>query len=133
MSDTIFTKIIAGEVPGHFVYQDDICVAILDVFPAVTGQTLVIPKQPEPYAFALDEATYQHIFMIAKKIATVLDTELATERTCLVVEGFEVPHTHIKLYPMPDTTPLGHVMPNQTEGDPIELAALAETLKARLC
>lgn len=132
MSETIFTKIINREIPGHFIYEDNLCVAILDAFPAITGQTLVIPKQPEPYAFALDDTTYQHIFMVAKHIATVLDQELDTLRTCLVVEGFEVPHTHIKLYPVLDDTPLGKVLPNQHEGNSAELAALAERLRVKV-
>jgi histidine triad (HIT) family protein len=132
MSETIFTKIINREIPGHFIYEDDQCVAILDVFPAVTGQTLIIPKNPEPYAFALNDETYQHLFLVAKRIVAILDNELQTLRTCLVVEGFEVPHTHIKLYPVHDDTPLGMVLPNQHEGDPAQLAALAVQLRTAL-
>ncbi|HMA78578.1 MAG TPA: HIT family protein [Candidatus Paceibacterota bacterium] len=132
MSETIFTKIINGDIPGHFIYEDDTCVAILDAFPAVRGQSLVIPKQPEPYVFALPEDVYQHLFLVAKRISTVLDTELDTVRTCLVVEGFEVPHTHIKLYPMREETPLGAIMQQQTEANQAELATLAQTLKTQL-
>ncbi|MAZ29659.1 HIT family protein [bacterium] len=132
MSETIFTKIINREIPGHFIYEDEVCVAILDAFPAVAGQTLVIPREPVDYVFDLDDATYLHVFAVAKKIATALDIELKTERTCMVLEGFEVPHAHLKLYPVPDTTPLGQVLPNQTKGDPESLAALATQLKTAL-
>jgi len=116
-SETIFTKIINRQLPGHFIYEDEVCVAILDAFPAVSGQTLVIPKEPIDYVFALPEATYQHLFAVAKKIATMLDRELKTARTCLVLEGFDVPHTHLKLYPLPDVMPLGKIMPQTSPAD----------------
>lgn len=132
MTDTIFTKIINREIPGHFIYEDETCVAILDAFPAVPGQTLVIPRKVEDYVFALDDTTYQHLFAVAKRIALALDAALDTERTCMVLEGFEVPHAHLKLYPVPDTTPLGQVLPQQHEADDDELAELAEKIKRDL-
>jgi histidine triad (HIT) family protein len=97
---SIFSKIIAREIPAQFVYEDDICVVVMDKFPAVAGQTLVIPKLELDYAFDLPDDIYQHIFAVAKKIAKASDLTFNTVRTCLVVEGFEVPHVHIKLYPM---------------------------------
>jgi len=100
MTDSIFSKIIRREIPAQFVYEDDTCVVIMDKFPSIKGQTLVIPKQEVDYAYDLDDHTYAHIFKIAKKIALASDKALDSKRTCLVVEGFEVPHVHIKLYPM---------------------------------
>jgi len=100
---TIFSKIISREIPAQFVYEDEHCVAILDVFPTTPGQTLIIPRTPTPYLFDLEDDLYQHLLSVAKKIARALDIVFDTERTCLVVEGFEVPHAHIKLYPT--TTP----------------------------
>lgn len=123
---TIFTKIINRELPAHILFEDDICIVILDVFPAVPGQTLVIPKTPVSYIYDLDDATYLHICTIAKRIATALDTALNAERTCTVVEGFEVPHVHIKLYPVKDMkTPLGAILPTGKEATPEELSAIA--------
>lgn len=101
MSDkTIFSKIIDREIPGHFVYEDDLCVVIMDVFPSVPGQVLVIPREPVDYIFDLPATTYQHILQVSKTIALALDKTFDTSRTCMVVEGFEVPHAHIKLYPL---------------------------------
>ena len=97
---TIFSKIIAREISAQFVYEDDVCVVVMDKFPAVAGQTLVIPRLEMDYAFDLPDDIYQHIFAVAKKIAKASDIAFNTVRTCLVVEGFEVPHVHIKLYPM---------------------------------
>lgn len=133
MSESIFTKIINREIPGHFLYEDDVCVVILDKFPAVPGQALVIPHIEVAYAFDLDDTTYLHLATTAKKIAQVLDTTLETERTCLVIEGFDVPHVHFKLYPVADTkTPLGAIMPTGAEASDETLAALALQIKSAL-
>lgn len=126
---TIFSKIIDREVPGNFVYEDEICVVIMDAFPSVPGQVLVVPREPVDYIFDLSDATYQHIFAVAKKIAAALDATFDVSRTCLVVEGYEVPHTHIKMYPMPvSVTALDDVLGTTTPADPDELAALAEQI-----
>lgn len=100
MEDSIFTKIIRKEIPGAFVYEDDVCIGIIDKFPETEGKTLIIPKKQVDYIFDLDDETYQHLFDVAKKISKALDKTFKTERTCLLVEGFEVPHVHIKLYPV---------------------------------
>lgn len=99
---TVFEKIIDGEIPSVKVFEDDICIVIMDKFPTIEGQVLVIPKKAVNYTFDLDDKTYNHLFKISKNIARALDKALETERTCLVVEGFEVPHAHIKLYPVKD-------------------------------
>lgn len=123
---TIFTKIIKREIPGFFVYEDEVCAVFLDKFPAVAGQTIVATKVETDYIFDLPDETYLHICAIAKIVAHALDEVYQTERTCLVVEGFEVPHVHIKLYPMTSTEePLGAVMPRQKEASDEELATAA--------
>ena len=96
---TIFERIILGEIPSVKVYEDDICIGIMDKFPLLKGQALIIPKKPIDYAFDLDDETYLHSLAVAKKIAKAIDVVLSPLRTCLVIEGFEVPHAHIKLYP----------------------------------
>ena len=103
MSESIFTKIVKREVPAEIIYEDDHCIAIMDRFPMVKGQSLVIPKEEIGYAFDLDDDTYIHLFKVAKKIATASDKAFDAERTCLVVEGFDVPHVHIKIYPLQDS------------------------------
>jgi histidine triad (HIT) family protein len=130
---TIFTKIINREIPGFFVYEDDVCVVLMDKFPAVTGQVMVVPKAAVAYAFDLSDETYLHICMIAKLTAQALDAVFQTERTCLVIEGFEVPHVHIKLYPMiSDKEPLGAVMPHQKEAGDQTLAEQAARIQMTL-
>lgn len=130
---SIFTKIINREIPGHFIYEDDFCVAILDKFPAVKGQSLIIPKKDVDYAFDLDDETYLHLFQVAKKVGKASDKALDAERTCLVVEGFDVPHVHIKIYPMQDTkTALGAIMPEGKEATDEELAIVATQIQAAI-
>ena len=97
---TIFEMIIGGEIPAAKFYEDEVCIGIVDKFPATAGQVLIIPRTPVDYAFDLDEETYSHIFNVAKKVAKAIDKAFTPIRTCLVVEGFDVPHTHIKLYPV---------------------------------
>lgn len=126
---TIFTKIINREIPAYFLYEDEHCVAILDRFPAVPGQALVIPKQEVDYAFDLDDETYLHLFQVAKTVGTAIDAALQPERTCLVVEGFDVPHVHIKIYPMPNKEKaLGAVMHESSEATDEELEAMKEKI-----
>ena len=130
---SIFTKIIKREIPGHFLYEDDFCVVILDKFPAVKGQSLVIPKKDIDYAFDLDDDSYLHLFQIAKRIAKASDKALGAMRTCLVVEGFDIPHVHIKIYPMQDTQQaLGSIMPHGAEANDEELAVVATQIIAAL-
>jgi len=130
---TIFTKIINREIPGHFIYEDNICVAIMDKFPAVRGQSLVIPKKDIDYAFDLDDDSYIHLFTVAKRIAKASDAALHAVRTCLVVEGLDVPHVHIKIYPMQNTdTALGALMHQSAEAHDEELALLASQIAAAL-
>lgn len=99
---TIFEKIIDREIPSIFVYEDEKVVAIMDKFPAISGQVLVIPKKPVDYVFDLDEETYEYLFKIAKKIGPAMHKAFEAKRVCMLVEGFHVPHVHIKMYPVRD-------------------------------
>jgi diadenosine tetraphosphate (Ap4A) HIT family hydrolase len=130
---TIFSKIIDREIPGHFVYEDDICVVIMDIYPSVPGQVMVIPKEPVAYVFDLPNATYVHIMNITKLVAKALDTVFNTSRTCIVVEGFEVPHTHIKLFPLAlDETALTNVLMYTAPADLSELEKQRDLIKVEL-
>ena len=99
MEDSIFTKIIKRELPAEIIYEDDVCMVIPDKFPTTENQLLIITKEQKDYLFDLDDASYQHMMSITKKIVAALDKAFCTKRTCVMVEGFEVPHIHIKLYP----------------------------------
>ena len=100
MEDTIFAKIIRREASAEVLYEDEHTIAILNKFPNIEGETLIITKKQVAYVFALDEETYTHLMNTTRKIATALDTAFQTLRTCVVVEGFDVPHVHVRLYPV---------------------------------
>jgi histidine triad (HIT) family protein len=128
---TIFSQIINHEIPGFFVYEDELCVVIMDKYPAVVGQSMVILRREAPYIFDLTEDEYQHLFAVAKKVAKASDQVFKVDRSCLVVEGFEVPHVHIKIYPMPDTTTnLGNVMCERIRAHDEDLTQYAEQIGA---
>jgi histidine triad (HIT) family protein len=132
--ETIFTKIINREIPGHFLYEDDTCVAIMDVFPSIEGQSLVILKREVSYLFDTTDEEYQHLLSVARNVAKATDIALGTERTCLVVEGFEVPHVHIKLFPFKtaEGASLAKTIGNPMKAEPEVLATIANRIKACL-
>lgn len=126
---TIFSKIINRELPGFFIYEDDICVAIMDKYPAVVGQSMVILRREAPYLFDLTDEEYQHLFAVAKRVAKASDQVFEVDRSCIVVEGFEVPHVHIKIYPMPNTTTnLGNVICERVRAHDDELAVYSKKI-----
>ncbi|MEM5815595.1 MAG: HIT domain-containing protein [Candidatus Aenigmatarchaeota archaeon] len=103
MSDNecIFCKIVRGELPCHKVYEDDDHLAFLDIYPIVKGQTLVITKNHYgSYQFDLPDDVYTKLFLTAKKVGKAIDKALGSIRTFLVVEGMEINHIHVKLYPV---------------------------------
>lgn len=97
---TVFEKIIDGEIPATKVYEDEKAIVLMDKFPAISGQVLIIPKKAVDYVFDLDDETYSYIFSLAKKIGPAMHKAFEAKRVCMLVEGFHVPHTHIKMYPV---------------------------------
>lgn len=97
---TIFSKIIAGEIPCYKVAEDDRCLAFLDIRPIVFGHTLVIPKVEINYIFDMEDDYLAHLHVFAKRVARVLGQEVPCLRVGVMVAGLEVPHAHIHLVPM---------------------------------
>jgi len=101
MEKTIFEKIAQKEIPSFIVDENDEFMAFLDNFPALSGQTLVIPKvQKDSYVFKQDDEFMARYWAYVKKVALLLDQKLGTLRTILLFEGLEVNHLHAKLYPV---------------------------------
>ena len=105
------------------------CAVIMDKFPVVPGQVLIIPKVEVDYFFNLDEEVSLHLLSIMKKVTKALDLTYHTLRTCVVIEGFEVPHAHIKLYPL---TTIGFSMHGGKEADDETLSTEANKIKNAL-
>jgi len=99
MQDSIFTKIIKGEIPCHKVYEDDITFAFLDIHPKQPGHTLVIPKQQVEFLWDLDDKTYQAVMSTCQKIALRLREVMGKPYVGEQVMGTDVPHAHVHLFP----------------------------------
>lgn len=97
---TIFSKIIAGEIPSYKVGEDDEFYAFLDINPLAKGHTLVVPKQEVDYIFDLDEATLTNLMLFAKRTARAIEKAIPCKRVGMSVIGLEVPHAHIHLVPI---------------------------------
>ncbi|MDR1698561.1 MAG: HIT family protein [Prevotellaceae bacterium] len=97
---SIFSKIIAGEIPCYKVAEDERFFAFLDISPLTKGHTLVIPKEETDYIFDLDDETYLGLQLFAKKVALALKKAIPCVRVGVAVLGMEVPHAHIHLVPL---------------------------------
>ena len=97
---TIFSKIVAGEIPSYRVGESDKFYAFLDINPLAKGHTLVIPKQEVDYLYDLDDDTLQGMILFAKQIAQKIKAFSGCTKVATVVLGLEVPHAHIHLIPI---------------------------------
>ncbi len=97
---TIFTRVINGELPGRFVYRDDVCVAFLTIEPLAHGHTLVVPIEEVDHWIDLDRSTAEHLFVVAQRIGRALDDVFDPARIALIIAGLEVPHTHLHVIPI---------------------------------
>lgn len=128
---TIFTKIIAGEIPCHKLAEDDRYLSFLDIRPIAVGHALVIPKIEVDYIFDLEDEVLSGLLPFGKAVAKALGEEVPCKRVGVMVAGLEVPHAHVHLVPMNAIADLNfaHANPDPDHG---ELAALAERVRARL-
>ncbi len=102
---SIFSRIVAGEIPCYKVAEDERFFAFLDISPVAKGHTLVIPKQEVDYIFDLDDETYCGLMAFARNVARALEGAVECKRVGVAVMGLEVPHAHV------------HLIPITTEGD----------------
>lgn len=97
---SIFSRIIAGEIPCYKVAEDADNFAFLDINPVAEGHVLVIPKKEVDYIFDLDEADYESLQRFARRVAIGLKKAILCRKVGVAVLGLEVPHAHIHLIPM---------------------------------
>lgn len=97
---TIFSRIIAGEIPCYKVAENERFFAFLDINPLKEGHTLVVPKQETDYLFDLDDEQLGQMMIFAKQVAAKIKQEIPCKRVAVVVLGLEVPHAHIHLIPI---------------------------------
>lgn len=97
---TIFSKIIAGEIPSYKVAEDDRFYAFLDINPIAWGHTLVVPKEETDYLFDIDDRQLGEMMVFAKKVARAIKATFDCRKVGMAVLGLEVPHAHIHLVPL---------------------------------
>ncbi len=100
MQESIFTKIVNGEIPSFKIAETDNFLAFLDVMPLRKGHTLVIPKKQVDYIYDLDDNVLSELFVFSKKVAKKIESKISCKRIGVSVIGLEVPHAHIHLIPI---------------------------------
>lgn len=128
MQESIFTKIIKGEIPAHKIYEDDKTLAFLDIHPVSPGHTLVIPKEQIDHLWDLQDVDYQAVMSTSKKVANHIKNILGVERVGVKVIGVDVPHAHVHLIPFNQTSQFSAPQDLDSEPDHDALATLAKKL-----
>ena len=100
MTDSIFTKIIKGEISCFKVLENEDFIAFLDVNPVNKGHTLVVPKLQIDYVYDLPEDIFSKLFIFSKKVSQMLKNSFSCNRIGISIVGLEVPHAHIHLIPI---------------------------------
>ena len=118
---SIFSKIVAGEIPCYKIYEDEKTLAFLDINPESKGHTLVIPKVEVDKIYELSDEDYQALWASVKKVAARLE-EVSGRRTLMKVIGTDVPHAHVHLMPYDETWEYGRTL-KLTEDEFREIAA----------
>jgi len=130
---TVFSKIIAGDIPGRIVYQDDTVAAFLTIEPVAYGHTLVVPVEEIDKWTDIPADLWAHMNEVAQNIGRVIVEKFDAERAGYLIAGFEVPHAHIHVFPANDMSgySLSTAM-RHDETDAAKMDAAAETIREAL-
>ena len=128
---TIFSKIVAGEIPSYKLAEDERHYAFLDISPLQKGHALVIPKREVDYLFDLPDEELAALVVFAKKVARAIEKSLPCKRVGVAVLGLEVPHAHLHLVPMHGGRDLDFYHKKLTPS-PEEMADIAAAIRANL-
>lgn len=130
---TVFSKIIAGDIPGRIVYQDDTVAAFLTIEPVAYGHTLVVPVEEIDKWTDIPADLWAHMNEVAQNIGAVIVDRFNAERAGYLIAGFEVPHAHIHVFPANDMSgySLSTAM-RHDETDAEKMDAAAETIREGL-
>lgn len=127
--ETIFTKIINGDIPCHKVYEDERTFAFMDINPVSEGHVLVVPKNPVEFVWDLPDEDYRALMASVKRIALRLREVIGKKYVGQKVEGVDVPHAHVHLIPFTDIGEFKHSPDQNGEPDHDKLAELAEKIR----
>ena len=127
---TIFSKIVAREIPSYKVAENENYYAFLDINPMAKGHTLVIPKREVNYLFELTEEEYAGLWAFARQVALALEQAVPCKRIGVAVLGMEVPHCHIHLVPLNKEGDMNfqqkHTLPAE------EMAVIAQAITSKM-
>lgn len=129
---SVFTKIIDGELPGRFVWKDDVCVAFLSIAPLAPGHTLVIPRAEVDHWLDLEPSVATHLMAVSQKIGRAQMEAFQPVRIGMTILGLEVPHTHLHVVPIngPRDLDFDRANPNASAESMDEAAAKIRTALA---
>lgn len=125
---SIFTQIIKGDIPSHKIYEDEQTFAFLDIFPPTEGRVLVVPKIEVDRFEKLSPEVYQALWESVHKVARRVAEVYADARVCVKVEGFDVPHVHVHVFPCKTPEEFYKLADHPKEPDHQTLAAVAKKL-----
>ncbi|MFN3793411.1 MAG: HIT family protein [Chitinophagaceae bacterium] len=128
---SIFTKIIAGEIPSYKIAESDRFYAFLDIFPCADGHVLVVPKQETDKLFDLPAEYLDGILTFAQPIAKAIEKAFGYQRVNIMTVGFEVPHAHIHLLPMNGMEDM-QILSRKTKPSPEHLIMVQEKILAAM-
>lgn len=127
---TVFSKIIAGDIPGRIVYQDDKVAAFLTIEPVAYGHTLVVPIEEIDKWTDIPADLWAHMNEVAQKVGRVVVDKFDAQRAGYLIAGFEVPHAHIHVFPANDMS--GYSLASAMRADDTDAAkmdAAADTIR----
>ncbi|HSX43761.1 MAG TPA: HIT family protein [Candidatus Saccharimonadales bacterium] len=128
MQDSIFTKIIKGEIPSHKVHDDEQTLAFMDISPIQPGMVIVVSKKQIDHIWDLSQEDYQALMktvhLVGQRLRKVFPGKA---RVAVIIEGFEVPHAHVKVFPVNNEQEV-RTSPSHAEPDHSALAEMAEKL-----
>ncbi|WP_458115273.1 HIT family protein [Arthrobacter sp. D2-10] len=128
---TLFTRIIAGEIPGRFVWKDDDVVAFLTIEPITDGHLMVVPRREVAHWIDLEAELLGKVMNVAQKIAKVQEAVFNAKRIGVLMEGYEIPHVHVHIWPT--HSPADFDVHNvDRSADPEKLDGNAERLRTAL-
>lgn len=127
---SIFTKILNGELPGHKVWDDDLCFSIMTIQPIREGHLLVIPKEEIDHWDDVPEAVALHLMAVSQKIARAMKTVIPCRRIGVSIVGLEVPHTHIHLIPIDSMADMD--FSRAVQAQPEQMSIMAEKIRTAL-
>ncbi len=128
---SVFTMIINGDLPGHFVWSDDRCVSFLSINPITDGHALIVPRAEVDHWLDLDAELNAHMMTVSHHIGSAIQSVFSPQRVGMMIAGFEVPHTHLHVLGLNREADMSFANA-ATSVDHGELAGFADSMRAAL-